>query len=263
MFKRLFAAIVFGVLTISSAQAADRILPLGDSITGETRAWRLPYCDQDRAACDAGTWHFVGLQVEQYPCSNTSCLPNDQLHHAGYSGYTIAAIRDVAGVEASVGQPTRVMVLAGANDIAWWYGTPIPTLAQQYLELVQAIWDGAPNAVIYVHPVLPVSSMLIQTGAGGYVDRATLPPQLNQALIDTLPWGPQLIMTGNTLTTADLRDGVHPTEAGYVKLAADYHKALVGDVTPPPPPPPQDDLPAICDRPIGQRLRLCHPSLVP
>ena len=121
-------------------------------------------------------------------------------------------------------------MMIGTNDVAWWCGETAVQLAERHAALIDAILAQAPDAWLLVASIPPESSQVIEPNG---VDRATLTVELN-AQIETRVQARasagariKFVDVYSALTVNDLRDGIHPTESGYEKLAQAWFEALV------------------------------------
>lgn len=204
------------------------IMPLGDSLTGEPRAYRLALYEvltQRRFA--GGAWRFVGTQHEQYPSDGAATLPPEQLQHEGYPGITIGGLAERIGATLASTHPDVVILQAGANDLASWQSARVQQLVGQYIALIGQIRVSCPTAVIYAGELTPQSPQLVQPYGENRADNVQAFNKLMAAALARLPgYGSKVKLLRHTLTAADLRDGLHPNEEGYRKFADDVANAL-------------------------------------
>lgn len=205
------------------------IMPLGDSITGEPRAYRLKlYTLLTGENYNNGKWQYVGSQTEPYPCDDHGdCLPANDLKHEGHPGYTISGIAALTNGSLDTYKPQVVILQIGANDIASWQSAPVDDLVTQYINLVKQIRTRSPNTVVYAAELTPMSSMIVPPY---YLDRAQVVQQFNAKMLPKLQalpdYNSKLFFLDHTLTTSDLRDGLHPNDTGYQKFAQDVTHVL-------------------------------------
>ena len=219
--------VLVGPLTGGAAVPPLRIMPLGDSITSgccltleggyRTRLFNL-------LAAAGYNVDFVGTQISN---SNSPYLPDPA--HEGHGGADISALD--GGIEAwcsAVDDPDIVLLLIGTNDFA---GNNDVTHAKNRLEnLIAHLATLRPFATIIV------SSVLVRTDL----------PAVDQQ-IQTLynPFIPGIVShqaaMGRHVFYADLRsacgagdlaDGLHPSLAGYNKLADAWFNAITSVVEP-------------------------------
>lgn len=205
------------------APQAHRVMPLGDSITNgdgvglsERGGWRIRYWELAEAA--APTLDFVG-SLENGPSS----LPDHD--HEGHSGKRIeeldALVRQNGWVESFA--PDVVLLMAGANDVIQDYqvtGAPARMRA-----LIEAIHEQRPEAWILVATLTVINTVPGEARAQAF--NAELPAVVAELVADCVPV--RLVDMHPVLTVADIDSGgVHPTQAGYDKLAAAWFDASRG-----------------------------------
>lgn len=215
--------------TIPSTGSTQTIMPLGDSITGEPRAYRLKlYTLLSGANYHGGKWQYVGSQTELYPCDDKgNCLPPNQLKHEGHPGYTISGLAELTNASLDTYKPQVVILQIGANDIASWQSAPVDDLVNQYIALVNRIRTRSPDTVVYAAELTPMTSMIVPPY---YLDRAQVVQQFNTKMLTKLQnladYNTRVFFLDHTLTTSDLRDGLHPNDTGYQKFAQDVTQVL-------------------------------------
>lgn len=198
------------------------IMPLGDSITlGVSGGYRNNlFTGLQKKNCGVS---YVGSQSDQY----TRVADKD---HEGHPGKTIDDIANGVKVWLTASQPDIILLMAGTNDVAWWTFQNGMQVGARHDALIGRIQAARPNAWIFVASIPPVSSAIIQPNK---VDRATLVQQLNAAIranVQARQSAGQKIRfvdVNSVLTTADLYDGVHPTEAAHAKIAQKWLDAIV------------------------------------
>lgn len=189
-------------------------MPLGDSITDGYNVpggYRIELEDllvEDRRSVD-----FVGSR------SNGPASLADR-EHEGHSGWRIDEI--AANVDGWLGahQPEVVLLKIGTNDILQNYdlaGAP-----RRLSELIDRITTAVPSATILVSTLAPLGDAQQDERVRSF--NAAIPAIVNGKvaggkdveLVDMYP----------ALTTGDLADGVHPSSAGYDKMATVWRSAL-------------------------------------
>jgi len=202
-------------------QNCASIMPLGDSITlGVNGGYRNDlYTGLQQDNCGVS---YVGTESDPL----TRVADKD---HEGHPGFTIA---DVAGrVDAWVAstQPGIILLMIGTNDTAWWTGENADQIGARHDALIEQLRTTRPNAVIFVASIPPQSSALIQPNN---VDRAALTRQLNNVIKSNvearvaLGQRVRFVDVNSALTTADLYDGIHPTEAAHAMVARKFLGAI-------------------------------------
>lgn len=170
---------------------------------------------------------FIGSQ------SNGENNPDNQ--HEGFGGYTINRILGAMEYDNTILQhPNIVLLHAGTNDnLLKPPVDPVAEAPQRLSKLIEYILCNDPDTVLLVALIIgdafyqsdvdnfnaQVPGVVAQYYAAGYKIRA----------VDM-----------RSITGSDLIDGIHPTDAGYVKMAGLWFNALqnlpAGWITAPDPP---------------------------
>lgn len=205
---RAGAAFLPAACLLGSALAQDKlkIMPLGDSIT-EITCWRAKVWDQLFAAGMTDSIDLVGSMTNN-PQNCQSADPNWDLGHEGHSGYlAINIANDLLEGWLAAAQPDIVQFMLGTNDV--FQGRTLDAILAAYTRIVELSRASNPSMKIIVDTVIPL-------------------PMNNQpivALNDAIPaWAEGLNSTESPIFVADvynfpypstdLRDGVHPNDAG-------------------------------------------------
>jgi lysophospholipase L1-like esterase len=216
-------------------QSCTSIMPLGDSITlGVNGGYRNNlYTGLLQNNCGVS---YVGT------LSDVNTRVADK-HHEGHSGF---AIGDIAGsVTAWLGatQPNIVLLMIGTNDTAWWTNNDAAEIGARHSALIDQIRAARPNAWIFVGSIPPQTSVMIHGKPDGNatttsVDRAVLAGQFNAVIRSNvaarIAAGQQVrfVDVNSVLTTADLYDGIHPTEVAHAKVAQVFLDAVRAALVP-------------------------------
>jgi lysophospholipase L1-like esterase len=219
---RFLSAIVFALLLnftfTSQAKAfemlAPVIMPLGDSITN-------------------GTWGLYGSYREPlwqkmtelgYPAQFVGSLASGtfpQPHHEGHPGWRIDQIRKSIDGWMNTSRPSLVLLMIGTNDIDQNY--KLDQAPARLADLVDQIFVLKPDVKIILATIPPISATS-QTGCGGAAcEQKVL--ALNSALPAIVSQRASqgksisLVPMHDLILLQDLRDGVHPNEGGYKKMA--------------------------------------------
>jgi lysophospholipase L1-like esterase len=230
-FRRLGAAgLGFALaagLSIASADPAQaesnggvRVMPLGDSITDGFNVpggYRINLWQ--RMATGGYTVDFVGSGVN----GPASLGDHD---HEGHSGWRIDQLdaNIVAWLRNSA--PRTILLHIGTNDVNQNFD--IANAPARLSALIDKIRTLAPRVELFVAQITPESNADLESRVQAY--NAALPGVVAQKGSLT-----HLVDMHSAITTADLADGVHPTAAGYDKMAARWFSALQsvqGSLTP-------------------------------
>jgi lysophospholipase L1-like esterase len=202
-------------------QSCAGIMPLGDSITlGVNGGYRNDlYTGLQQNNCGVD---FVGTQFDPY----TRVADKD---HEGHPGFNISDIAGSVNAWMASTQPNIILLMIGTNDTAWWSAANADEIGARHDALVEQLRTARPNAWIFVASIAPQASAIIQPNN---IDRAVLTQQLNAVIktnVDARTAAGQhvrFVDVNSVLTTADLYDGIHPTEAAHAKVAQKFLDAV-------------------------------------
>lgn len=188
-----------------------RIMPLGDSITWGYQSstgdgYRLDLANQ----LSGNTVDFVGSQR-----SGSMADPDNE----GHSGAEIATIADYAAPSLREYQPNLVLVLAGTNDVN---NNDDPAGAPGRLgSLLDEIFAEDPGTAVVV------STLPVIANASSEARVQTFNQQLPAIVSQRTQQGRHITIADQSdITTADLKDGLHPTDGGYQKMAVNFANAI-------------------------------------
>ncbi|MEO6085948.1 MAG: non-reducing end alpha-L-arabinofuranosidase family hydrolase, partial [Umezawaea sp.] len=195
------------------AQAAVKVMPLGDSITdgvgvsggGGYRVdlWR-------KLAAAGRSIDFVGSQT-----NGPGSLPDR--NHEGHSGWTIAQVDANAVNWLRTYNPRTVLLHIGTNDLNQGQAAGAP---QRLSSLIDHITAQSPNTDVFVASIITIrwADQAVQTynTALRSTVRAKAAAGKRVHLVDMYPAVP----------VADLPDGIHPNATGYGKMATAWYNAL-------------------------------------
>ncbi len=214
------------------------IMPLGDSITlGVNGGYRNNlYTGLRRVGCGVA---YVGTLSDP----NTRVADKD---HEGHPGFTIGDIANSVKAWLASTQPNVILLMIGTNDTAWWTNEDGAEIGARHNALIDQLQAARPNAWIFVASIPPQTSVLIHGKPDGNaattsVDRAVLTQDFNAAIRANVAvrvaagQRVRFVDVNSVLTTADLYDGIHPTEAAHAKVAQiflDWVRAVLGSAPP-------------------------------
>ena len=217
--------VVANLATGQWAQAL-KIMPLGDSITYGWRqidtnygylqdnlanGYRQPlwaeFTDRDMLI------NYVGSQS-----SGTSTLPDHD--HAGFPGWKADELATILPSLLGSSAPDAVLLMAGANDV-FREDAAQNTVGTDIKAMLNAIASANPATHVYVSTMLPTAwADASEVNAVNAVIRSTVQSAIASGQHVTL-----VEMPG--VTTADMYDGIHPTEAGYAEMAQYWLNAIL------------------------------------
>ncbi|KAF2834850.1 carbohydrate esterase family 3 protein [Patellaria atrata CBS 101060] len=216
-------------LLISSVIAQTskiRYMPFGDSIT-EIVCWRGLIWQQLQQAGYTNI-DFVGSGTNGNAQGAGCRIPNYDKDNEGHSGFLAI---NIANQNQLVGWLQRnpadlITMHLGTNDIVQ-QNKPVNDIITAFTKLVGQMRASNPNMKIIVAQIIPIQ-------IGNY---NTQIQNLNKAII---PWAQGLNQTNSPIwvvdqytgynAQTDLRDGVHPNDAGDTKMAARWWPALVNAI---------------------------------
>ena len=206
-----------------AAQAADpvRVMALGDSITGSPGCWRSLLWQRLQSAGHTNV-DFVGS------LSGQSCgLPLFDDNHEGHGGILATTMANQNQLPAwlAAADPDVVLMHLGTNDV--WSNQSPATITAAYSKLVGQMRANNPDVTVLVARILPMNA----SNCGECGQRVV---NLNAAIpgwaagISTAQSPVVVVDQWSGFNTAtDTYDGVHPNDAGNVKIAARWYPALV------------------------------------
>ncbi|GIG22774.1 hypothetical protein Cch01nite_34980 [Cellulomonas chitinilytica] len=216
------ALLVGGALALAGpTSAADpvRIMALGDSITGSPGCWRALLW-QKLQQTGYTNIDMVGTLPAQ-GCGFT--YDGDNEGHGGYLVTNVAAQNQLVGWLSSA-HPDVVVMHFGTNDV--WSNISTQQILAAYTTLVNQMRASNPRMKILVAQIIPVAPSSCAECPG----RTTA---LNAAIPG---WAAGLTTSASPVTvvdqwtgwvpSTDTGDGVHPNDAGIVKMADRWYPAL-------------------------------------
>jgi lysophospholipase L1-like esterase len=215
------AALLAGVALVAGGTAASaesnggvRVMPLGDSITEGTQVpggYRIGLWQ--RLAAGGYRVDFVGSQF-----NGPSNLGDHD--HEGHPGWRIDQIdANIVGWLRTY-TPRTVLLHIGTNDVLQNFN--LSGAPARLSTLVDHITATAPGAEVFVATIIPLANSGQEANARAF--NATIPGMV--ASKANAGKHVHLVDMHSALTAADLTDGIHPTAAGYDKMAAAWYAAL-------------------------------------
>lgn len=212
-----------GVAVCEAQTAPTRIMPLGDSLTSGTTVvggYRNKLYDLLTAA--GYNVDFVGTQTD---AANPGLPDGD---HQGMGGYRIDQLQ--SGVPTwldEIADPDVILLMIGTNDFSAGFNTA--TAQTRLACLVEDIAAKRPHAKIIL------SNLLLRTDNAGLealqsVYNAAIPG----IVADQVALGRQVSFLDMhaALQPGDFEEGVHPSSAGYQKMAETWFPAIQSVITP-------------------------------
>ncbi|KAJ7348270.1 lipolytic enzyme [Mycena albidolilacea] len=182
-----------------------RLLPLGDSITyGFTSSDGNGYRSTLHNLLQTGnTIDFIGS------IKSGTMVDNDNEGHIGAIISQIA--QSATNALALPARPNVVLLMAGTNDVLDNISSGAPA---QISALIDTIFTTCPDAALIVASLTPL------TGTGLQANVNTFNTALTQLVNTRKAAGQHILLASmSSVLASDLIDGIHPTDAGYVKMA--------------------------------------------
>ena len=205
-----------------------RIMPLGDSITEGTQGdatYRYFLWDQLNNA--GYSVDFVGSMTGVR--TGVPKYPNFDQNHEGHWGWRADRIANGVTNWAKASVPRIVLLHAGTNDII--QGQTTATTITDLRNIIKRMRTANPNTTFLIAKIIPIAGKDAQVQE---LNQA-IPALVNDLNTSKSPVVAVDMFTGFNAST-DLRDGVHPTESGYQKMADDWFAALAPFLSTSPPP---------------------------
>ncbi|WP_327010047.1 cellulose binding domain-containing protein [Dactylosporangium sp. NBC_01737] len=221
----LTAAFVGAVLLLAlptgpANAAAVRIMPLGDSITGNPGCWRALLWNDLQNGGHTNI-DFVGTQPPQ------GCGVAYDGDGEGHGGALVTAVADQNQLPAwlSASKPDVVLMHFGTNDV--WSNRSVDVILAAYGKLVDQMRASNPAMRVLVAQIIPMNpSSCTECAARVVALNAAIPAW---AAGKTTAASPVTVVdqwTGFS-TATDTGDGVHPNATGDRKIADRWLPAVV------------------------------------
>lgn len=199
----------------STPDTGIKIMPLGDSITDGFNVPGGYRINLENLLVDTGRdIDFVG--------SGSNGPPDlEDQDHEGHSGWRIDELSANIGEWLETSQPEIVLLLIGTNDVLQDYA--LSTAPDRLGALMDQIVAWNPATKVVVASIPPVGDSA--NNAQAITFNATIP-----GLVDARVAQGAMVSYVDmyaVLTPADLADGIHPTAAGYDKMAVVWAQAVL------------------------------------
>jgi len=215
-------AIGLGRVSVTPAYAAPiKIMPLGDSITGNPGCWRAILWNRLQSSGYTNI-DFVGTLNNATECGVT--FDGDNEGHGGYLATNIASQNQLPPWLAAT-NPDVVMIQLGTNDV--WNNIAPATILAAFSTLVDQMRANNPNMRILVAQILPMNP----TGCSDCPQRvinfnAAIPVWASSKSTAQSPITVVDLWTGFDVA-ADTTDGVHPNgTTGFQKVSDSWYPAV-------------------------------------
>ncbi|MGC4815285.1 FG-GAP-like repeat-containing protein [Micromonospora sp. DT228] len=198
---------------VGMADVPLRVMPMGDSITyGVSSSTGSGYRSGLHSALTA-----QGGQVEFVGSQRSGPAPNA---HEGHSGWRIADIAGIADSVLSTYRPNVVLLHIGTNDM---HQNGEPAGAPGRLgSLIDQIFRAVPQVTLLVSTIVPSGNSATQARIAAF--NQAVPGLVATRRAD----GKHVYLVSmSAVTTSDLADGIHPNDAGYRKMSAEFYRGVL------------------------------------
>ncbi|BDI33543.1 lipase [Capsulimonas corticalis] len=211
------AAMVLGALAIgisAPAQSATlRLMPIGDSITSG-------YLSSTNNGYRAGLYNELVAQGNRTDFVG-SIRDGDTFDpdHEGHSGYRIDQVASLLDGALATYQPNVVTLHIGTNDMLQSY--QLSTAPNRLASMIDQILADDPGVTIVVAQIICNADAATQSRINSYNSQI---PGIVQARANA---GKHVYLVSmSSLNTGDLKDGTHPNDGGYQKMADNWDGAV-------------------------------------
>lgn len=209
-------------LPAAPAPSGNKIMPLGDSITGSPGCWRQTLWAELQTA-GLTDLDFVGRLDNSDHCGTN--FDGDNEGHGGFKAMDIANDGDLV-TWLNAANPDVVMMHLGTNDV--WSNESTADILAAYTTLLDQMRANNSDVTLLVAQIIPLDPA--ETSCSYCYDGVVA---LNQAIPDwaashTSEHSPVIVVdvfTGFD-TNTDTQDGAHPIDSGNQKMAAQWLRAL-------------------------------------
>ncbi|KAI1258651.1 carbohydrate esterase family 3 protein [Xylariaceae sp. FL1019] len=186
-----------------------RIMPLGASITyglkstdgnGYRKDLRVKLIDNGNPV------NYVGTQISGTMLDNNT---------EGWPGYTITEVHNKANVAVPKYKPNVILVNVGTNDVSG--NVDISAAGERMTSLLDDLYAKSPRATVIL------STLLVRADATMQLRTVSINSQIKTVAAAQQAKNRRLVLvdmeSSSGPVVGDLVDGVHPDDAGYVKMA--------------------------------------------
>ncbi|MGX2994827.1 FG-GAP-like repeat-containing protein [Streptomyces sp. JNUCC 64] len=183
------------------------VMPLGDSITQGAGS-------STRSSYRAALWPLLHSRTQalDFVGSQQHGQLTD-LDHEGHSGWLIEGLSANIDTWMAAAKPNVVLLHIGTNDMDRDH--QVATAPERLAALIDQMTAASPNTTIVVATLVPSNSQAVQSRIDAYNARIPGIVSARQAKGHKVAY----VDMASALTTADLKDRLHPNDGGYVKMA--------------------------------------------
>jgi lysophospholipase L1-like esterase len=183
-----------------------RIVALGDSTTAGTPGWMSPLESPPRGAGD---------ETSQYAYWLMRARPGWDVLNRGVNGERSDEIRRRFPRDVLLERPTAAVIIAGVNDI--YQGLSVEHVTAQ----LAAMYDEAAHAAITVvaGTIIPYNTATPEQNGKMHEINAWIRSRADGRQLHLVDTRTAVALAGNMDLLADTVDELHPTAAGYRRMA--------------------------------------------
>lgn len=210
-----------------------KVMPLGDSITfgigSSGGGYRVELFRQ--AVTNGRSITFVGTAPPNGPANPQVAGQTFPTAHQGHSGFTISgggagSLAQIVSQSLVPSDPDIVLLLIGTNDTNG--NIDLANAPQRLGTLLDQITDGAPDALLVVAQIIPITVAATNTRVLAY--NAAIPALVEERAaegkhIRLLDMYTPFANTPN-FANALMNDFLHPNDAGYVVMGQTWFDAI-------------------------------------
>jgi len=208
------ATLLTGGSAAAESNGGVRVMPLGDSITEGT---------QVPGGYRIGLWQRLssgGYRVDLVGSQFNGPAGLGDHDHEGHPGWRIDQLDASIVGWLRTYTPRTVLLHIGTNDVLQNYN--LAGAPARLSTLVDHITATVPDAEVFVATIIPLANAGQEANVRTF--NATIPGMVQSKA--SAGRHVHLVDMHSALTAADLIDGIHPTAAGYDKMAATWYTAL-------------------------------------
>lgn len=207
-------AVLQGGAAYAESNGGVRIMPLGDSITD---GYNVP------GGYRINLWQNLvaeGRQVDFVGSGNNGPSSLGDHDHEGHSGWRIDQLDANIVTWLKRTTPRTVLLHIGTNDVTQNYD--LANAPSRLSRLIDHVAGVIPDVELFVATLIPQSDATRESRTKTY--NAAIPGIVSKQAAAGRHI--HLVDMHSALTRADLADGIHPTRAGYDKMATVWFNAL-------------------------------------
>ncbi len=194
---------------------ALKIMPFGDSITNGDAPDGM-----DEHGYRGFLWEKLagrGILVDFVGPNNNGLVPDGD--HAGFPGWTADDLEPLLPGLLAAYSLDAILMMAGTNDV-FWEARAQDTVGLEIKAMLDYVAQVSPATQVYVSTLIPFAGSTAEVDAVNVAIRATVAAAISQD---------QNVVQAEmmNITLADLWDGIHPTDAGYLKMAENWLTAIL------------------------------------